>query len=59
MNTLIRLIKEEHGISTIEVVVILGIMLGIALIFRETIVGFVKTLLAEFFDAKKFIQPIK
>jgi len=59
MNTLIRLIKEENGISTIEVVVILGIMLGIALIFRETIVGFVKTLLVEFFDAEKYIQPIK
>lgn len=47
-------LKEEQGLGTIEIVVILGILLGIALLFRETVTKFVTELMAEFFNADKF-----
>ena len=54
----IRKLQERDGVGTIEIVVILGILLGIALLFRETVVSFVKGLMAEFFDTNDYTQPI-
>ncbi len=38
-------IKDEDGISTVEIVVIIAVLVGIALIFKNAIVGFVNKLL--------------
>lgn len=38
---LARFIKEEDGIGTVEIVVIIAVLVGIALIFRDAIIKFV------------------
>jgi hypothetical protein len=37
---------EEDGLGTVEVILILAVLVGIALIFREYIFGFVKDIMA-------------
>ncbi|MDR0469924.1 MAG: hypothetical protein LBH09_08125 [Peptococcaceae bacterium] len=37
---------EEDGLGTVEVVLILAVLVGIALIFREYIFGFVREIMA-------------
>ena len=37
---------EEDGLGTVEVVLILAVLVGIALIFRQYIFGFVKDIMA-------------
>jgi len=36
---------EEDGLGTVEIVLILAVLVGIALIFREYIFGFVKDIM--------------
>lgn len=38
---LVRFIKEEDGIGTVEIVIIIAVLVGIALIFRDAIIKFV------------------
>jgi Flp pilus assembly pilin Flp len=40
-----RFLKDEDGISTVEIVVIIAVLVGIALIFKNAIVTFVNKLL--------------
>lgn len=44
-------IKDEEGISTVEIVVIIAILVGIALLFKNSIVSFVKKIITNFIDA--------
>lgn len=44
-------IKDEEGISTVEIVVIIAILVGIALLFKSSIVSFVKKIINNFIDA--------
>ncbi|MDF2891736.1 MAG: hypothetical protein K0R80_2103 [Clostridia bacterium] len=44
-------IKDEEGISTVEIVVIIAILVGIALLFKNSIVSFVKKIINNFIDA--------
>lgn len=45
----VRFIKEEDGMGTVEMVVIVAVLLGIALIFRRKIFDFVNTILNNIF----------
>ena len=45
-----RFWKEEDGMVTIEVVVIIAVLIAIALIFRKAIVGFVSRLTEQLFS---------
>ena len=38
-------LKEEDGLGTVEIVVIIAVLVGIALIFRSAIFSFVKSAL--------------
>ena len=38
-------LEEEEGLGTVEVVLILAVLVGIALIFRAYIFGFVKDIM--------------
>ena len=50
MLTLIKnFLKEEEGMGTIEIVVIIAILLMIALVFRTAIKEFVEKLMNQFF----------
>lgn len=56
MDMLKSFIKEEDGMGTIEVVVIIAVLVAVALLFSEGIKKFVGDLMMEFFDTKK-INP--
>lgn len=43
-------IKSQKGINTVEVVIILAIMVGLAIIFREQIGAFAKGLMRSIFE---------
>lgn len=48
-----RFLKEEDGLGTVEIVVIIAVLLGIALIFRQKIFDFVATSLDTIFGNEK------
>ncbi len=48
-----RFWKEEDGFGTVELVILIGILVAVALIFREAIIKFVKDLMSKFFDTNK------
>jgi hypothetical protein len=43
-------VENENGLGTVELVVILAVLVGIALIFREYIGDFVKEIMANIFS---------
>ncbi|HHV29394.1 Flp1 family type IVb pilin [Acetivibrio mesophilus] len=50
MLKLIRnFIKEEDGMGTVEVVIIVAVLVAIALIFRRAIFNFVKNIMSKIF----------
>lgn len=51
LTALKNFIKEEDGISTVEIVVIIAILVGLALLFKSSIVSFVKKIISNFIDA--------
>jgi len=44
-------IKEEDGINTVEIVVIVAVLVGLALIFRKAIFSFVNQVLDKLFNS--------
>jgi Flp pilus assembly pilin Flp len=50
LEILKNFIKDEEGISTVEIVVIIAILVGIALLFKNSIVSFVKKIITNFID---------
>jgi len=45
-----RFITEEDGISTVEIVVIIAVLVGIALLFRKSITEYVKVVISNFIE---------
>lgn len=46
MNLIKSFLKEEEGMGTVEIVIILAVLVSIALIFRNTIIKFVQDTLS-------------
>lgn len=46
-----RFWQEEEGMGTVEIVIIIGILVAVALIFRKALLSFVNQLMGKFFDA--------
>lgn len=49
MNILKKLVKDQKGINTIEIVVIVAIAIGIALIFKDQLTEFVNNIMDAIF----------
>lgn len=45
-----RFWQEEEGMGTVEIVIIIGILVAVALIFRKALLGFVNQLMSKFFN---------
>lgn len=45
MKMMKRFWNEEAGFGTVELVILIGILVAVALIFRKAIIGFVKDLI--------------
>lgn len=59
LDTLKNFIKDEDGISTVEIVVIIAILVGIALLFKTSIISFVKKIINNFLGADVDINSIE
>jgi len=49
MKTLMRFVREEEGLGTVEMLLILAGLVSVALIFKKQLVGFVKKTLGTVF----------
>lgn len=49
-----RFLKEEDGLTTVEIVIMIAILVGIALIFRKAIFGFVNDMIEKIFKTEPF-----
>ena len=45
-----RFWNEEEGFGTVELVILIGVLVAIALIFRKAVVKFVNQLIEKFFN---------
>lgn len=60
MKNLMRsFIREEDGMGTVEVVVIIAVLVAVALIFRNAIIGFVKDLMSNIFNGDDIADAAK
>jgi len=48
-NLLKSFLKEEDGLGTVEIVVLIAVLVGIALIFRDAIIKFVTDIMKSVF----------
>jgi len=48
-----KFVKNEKGINTVEIVVLVAIAIGLALIFRDKITSFIQDIFKNVFDAGK------
>lgn len=55
----VRFLKEEDGIGTVEIVVIIAVLVGIALIFRDAIIKFVTEIMKGVFADDSITKDIK
>ena len=51
-------IVEEDGISTVEIVVIIAILVGIALLFRKSITAYVRKVISNFIDTAPTVENL-
>lgn len=51
-------LKEEDGLGTVEIVVIIAVLVGIALIFRDAIIKFVTGIMSNVFGDDSIISDI-
>lgn len=56
LKVLKGLIVEEDGISTVEIVVIIAILVGIALLFRKSITAYVQKVISNFIDTAPTVE---
>ncbi|HYF75187.1 MAG TPA: Flp1 family type IVb pilin [Candidatus Nitrosocosmicus sp.] len=51
-------IMEEDGISTVEIVVIIAILVGIALLFRKSITAYVTKVISNFINTAPTVDTL-
>lgn len=56
LKTLKGLIFEEDGISTVEIVVIIAVLVGIALLFRASITAYVRKVISNFINTAPTVE---
>ncbi|MBP7177075.1 MAG: hypothetical protein KBA53_12785 [Thermoclostridium sp.] len=54
---IVALVRNEKGINTVEIVVLVAIAIGLALIFREQLLGFVNAVIGNAFDPSRVAVP--
>ena len=53
------IIFEEDGISTVEIVVIIAILVGIALLFRKSITAYVQKVISNFINTAPTVENLE
>lgn len=49
LNYLRRLFKEQKGMGTVEVIIIIAVLVGVALLFRKQLIVFVNGIIMNLF----------
>lgn len=53
-TTMKRFLTEEDGMGTVEVIIIIAVLVGVALLFRKQLINFVNGIIGNLFpDASK------
>lgn len=53
-------LKDEDGLGTVEIVIILAVLVGLAIVFRKAIISFATGLMTQFFnEAADANKPVK
>lgn len=53
------LLSCRKGMGTVEVVIIVAVLVGVALIFREAIFGFVNDIIGSIFNDSDIVNKLK
>lgn len=59
INIIRNISREEDGIGTVEIVIIIAVLVGIALIFRDAIIKFAVKIMQSVFGDENLIDDIK
>ena len=54
-----KVFQSNKGMGTVEVVIIVAVLVGVALIFREAIFGFVNDIVGSVFNDSDIINKLK
>jgi len=54
-----KLLLNKRGMGTVEVVIIVAVLVGVALIFREAIFGFVNDIIGSIFNDSDIVNKLK
>ncbi len=57
-NALADAFRKEKGLGTVEIVIIIAVLIGIALIFRDAIISFVERIMSTVFGDESIINDI-
>ena len=59
INVLMRnFLEKEKGLGTVEIVIIIAVLVGIALIFREAIINFVTDIMENVFGDDSIVNDL-
>jgi len=51
-------LKDEDGLGTVEIVIIIAVLVGIALIFRDAIINFVTKIMRSVFGEDDIVNEL-
>lgn len=57
MNFVKKFLQEEDGMSTVEIVIIIAVLVGLAILFRNYITDFVQNILQKIFNKDEVKDP--
>lgn len=58
-HAVMHLLADQRGLNTVELVVIIAVVIGLALLFRARITGFVTTLLDGLFSDRTAAELVR
>jgi hypothetical protein len=53
-----RFLKDKRGLGTVEIVIIIAVLVGIALIFRDAIINFAVDIMRSVFGDSSIIDDV-
>jgi hypothetical protein len=59
LNYLRKLFKEQKGMGTVEVIIIIAVLVGVALLFRKQLIGFVNGIIVNLFPSPDNLENNK
>ncbi len=57
-NLLVKFVRNEKGINTVEIVVLVAVAIGLALIFRDKITDFINAIFDKIFNTDNIVPTI-